>query len=416
MKKKVIFIESNTTGTGEIFVQQVKELGYHPIFITSDISKYSSFFQKETEVIHAQTNNLNDVLRVCKEIYSQTPGIAGVFSSSEYYTHTAAVVAEKHRLSGPSSSAIATARDKYLQRQLLEKGHVPIPLYQKVSTVSEATSGAQTIGYPVVVKPVLSSGSEGVKLCANEASVKEHAEKLFRMTVNSRNQRNPQYILVEELLTGPEFSVESFGDGKTIHVAGVTQKYLGRPPSFVEIGHDYPAYIQEEKRKQIVTTAIEALQAVGLLWGPAHTEIKLTVKGPCIVEINPRLAGGMIPKLVDLAMGIDLTALTAQLFCGQHVQFPHTIKKNCACIRFIIPPSNGTINQITGIDSARNIPYVVNVSIYEKAAQFKELKGDFNDRVGHVISSGASMKDCREAVEKALTVVSFNMNMGGDES
>ena len=50
----------------------------------------------------------------------------------------------------------------------------------------------------------------------------------------------------------------------------------------------------------------QALRALGLGWGPAHVELRLTQDGPRIVEVNPRLAGGMIPRMVEEALGIDL--------------------------------------------------------------------------------------------------------------
>jgi biotin carboxylase len=80
-----------------------------------------------------------------------------------------------------------------------------------------------------------------------------------------------------------------------VRVIGITAKHLSPPPLFVEIGHDFPAALDQNESATVHKTALSALAAVGFDFGPAHTEIRLTQEGPVVVEINPWLAGGMIP-------------------------------------------------------------------------------------------------------------------------
>src|SRR4029079_12563216 len=99
----------------------------------------------------------------------------------------------------------------------------------------------------------------------------------------------------------PEVSVETLGTT----VIGVTAKHLGHLPSFVECGHDFPSPSGAERVVRLLAGA--ALKALGLGFGPAHTEIRVGPRGPVVIEVNPRLAGGRRPTLVRPATARDPT-------------------------------------------------------------------------------------------------------------
>ncbi|GAA3348503.1 hypothetical protein GCM10020358_67200 [Amorphoplanes nipponensis] len=156
-------------------------------------------------------------------------------------------------------------------------------------------AAAADLGPPVVVKPVTGSGSAGVRLCADAGEVAEWAARLLG---GDGGPTGP--ILVETAVRGPEFSVETF-DGVVRAVVG---KRLGPEPWFVEIGHDVPAPVPAAVRAELGETTRRALAALGLGWGAAHTELRLSAAGPVVIEVNPRLAGGMIPAAVRAATGL----------------------------------------------------------------------------------------------------------------
>ncbi|MFC2061376.1 ATP-grasp domain-containing protein [Elusimicrobiota bacterium] len=407
MVKNVIFIESNTTGTGEIFAQLSSELGYKPSLIVSDPDKYSSVFKTAAEILVAQTNNTDEVLEMCRNLSRQRE-LAGITSSSEYYMYTAAVIARMLKLQGPDPEAINRTRNKYIQRETLRKNNMPVPGYMRAHNSEEAVMAAEKIGYPVVVKPVLASGSEGVRLCGISQEVRSHAEELLKIKMNPRGQLNPDYILVEEYMKGEEYSVEAFSKNGSINIIGITKKYLGEKPAFMEVAHDFPARLDENREKELTDAVVLALNIIGLDWGPTHTEVKLTGEGPRIIEINPRLAGGMIPKLIKYSKGIDMILNTLKLVCGDEVDLEDQKKEENVSIRFLVPAENGRVIGVNGIEEAGQIDNIEEIEIYEKKLEkFTHLKGDFNDRLGHVIARGDSNTQCHMALSKAVNKISF---------
>ena len=111
---------------------------------------------------------------------------------------------------------------------------------------------------------------------------------------------------MEEYLDGPEISVETLSfDGRHVVVA-VTDKETRRP----RLRRDRPFAAQRllgrdccARSTRLVT---DFLDAVGLRNGPGHTEVKLTSRGPRIVESHNRIGGDRINELAEIAYGVDM--------------------------------------------------------------------------------------------------------------
>jgi cysteine synthase A len=179
-------------------------------------------------------------------------------------------------------------REKPRTRCALKKAGLLTPEFWLLSSESDARALAQIVSYPCVVKPPSDSSSHGVRLVQSADELIAHYRGLASWKENVRGQRLNGDVLVESLLDGPEFSVETLtaGPGET-HVIGVTAKHLSAPPHFVEMGHDFPSGVPASIANELVKTVVAALAAVAFDFGPAHTEIRWTSRGPVIVDGNP---------------------------------------------------------------------------------------------------------------------------------
>ena len=394
-KPWLAFVESNTSGTGPLFIRAAGASGFRPILLARDSSRYGFVAHEQIEAALVDTHDDQAVHDACSKLAKQG-GLAGITSSSEYFIATAARVARDLGLSGPDPVAVQSCRDKRKQRRRLERAGVAVPQFRSASSVKAALIAAREMGFPLVVKPVCGSGSVGVKLCRSADELRDHAAALLKQRYNERGMLTPHGILLEELVAGPEFSVETFDD----QVVGITEKHLGEPPYFIEIGHDFPALLSETVENVISRTALDALRALGLGWGPAHTELRMTERGPTIIEVNPRLAGGFIPELVRKAQGIDLIAETIKRVVGQH-PIIQKLRHRYASIRFLLPDRDGALLAVERLDTIREIPGVEEARLYLKPGESVKRRGDFRDRIGHVISTSDYAEDARNAVQRA---------------
>ena len=402
-KPWLAFVESNTSGTGPLFIRAADALGFRPLLLARDPSRYAFVAHEQVEAVTVDTHDDQAVHDACSKLAKQG-GLAGITSSSEYFIATTARVARDLGLPGPDPVAVQSCRDKRKQRRRLERAGVAVPQFRSASGVKAALSAARELGFPLVVKPVSGSGSVGVKLCRSDDELRDHAAALLKQRYNERGMLVPHGILLEEPVVGPEFSVETFDD----QVLGITEKHLGEPPYFIEIGHDFPASLSERVENVISRSALDALQALGLGWGPAHTELRMTLRGPIIIEVNPRLAGGFIPELMREAQGIDLITETVRRVAGQHPIIRKLYHRH-ASIRFLLPDRDGALIAVESLDTVKEIPGIEDVRLYLKPGESVKRRGDFRDRIGHVISTSDSPESARRAVQRAWGLLNMRI-------
>lgn len=185
-------------------------------------------------------------------------------------------------------------RDKSLMRQVLRKAGLLTPRYWAASSMEEL----HAIGvseWPLVVKPVDYGGSSGVRLVHDW----QELEQAFMQNVVKSPRRK---CLIEEYVEGPEYSVETVTWRGGRHVTlGITKKYTTKPPCFVEVGHTFPAPLQADEEEMLISLTHRALDVLGMEAGASHLELKMTERGPVMIEVAGRLGGDFIPDLVTLS-------------------------------------------------------------------------------------------------------------------
>jgi argininosuccinate lyase len=397
MKRLLLLVESNTTGTGRLFAQRAATLGITPVMLTTSPARYPYIAHDAVDYVEAETSDPGAVLAAARAL-GRDADIAGAFSSSEYYIETAAVCAKALGLPGPPPEAIRACRHKGTQRQILAAAGLGGPRFVRASTVAGVLAAG--IPYPVVVKPCSGSGSVGVRLCADDSEAATHAATLLRATENERGLAVPAEILVEEYMTGQEYSVELFA-GRPV---ATVDKHLGPLPWFVEIGHDTPSRLPADRERMLTSAARDAVAALNLTWSAAHVELNLGPTGARIVEVNPRLAGGMIPDLVLRAYGTDL--IDSQIRAAVGLPVPSASAQPCAAasIRFLTAAGRGSVvHPDRAIAAALAVEGVADAAIYRVAGDGITAAEDFRGRIGHVISvSGRADPAAPEAAERGL--------------
>lgn len=399
MSDWLVMVESNTTGTGRLFCAAAQRLGYRPMMFTRDPARYP--YVAEDEIPHEvlDTTDLAALLRAGAGLDGR---IAGVTSSSEYSIGIAGAFARELGLPHQDPDAVAVCRDKSAQRARLGEAGLPGPRFASARTPGDAVAAAIDIGLPVVIKPVAGSGSIGVRLCTTGSEVRAAAGHILETDHRELALPPQDSVLVEEYLDGPEYSVEVLGT----RVVGITRKHLGPEPYFVETGHDFPAPLAEPERAALAEAALAALRALGLGHGPAHVELRLTAHGPRVVEVNPRLAGGMIPRLVQEAIGVDMILQTVAAAAGGAAPSGPS-RSGAAAIRFLVPQTAGRLAWVGGAEEARRLPGVVDVVLNCQVGQDVVPGRSFRDRLGFVIASAgeAAAAAARAiAARDALTV------------
>jgi ATP-grasp domain len=290
---------------------------------------------------------------------------AAILTFSERMLTYTAVLAEGLDLPFHSTTTAALLTDKYLQRQALREAGVDASrslLLGRPDDLEpdglEAALG--TVGLPAIVKPRRGEGSRNTY---HIATVNRGAELLSAMLDGPRGSVEHE-LVVEEYLHGRAngpfgdyVSVESFvADGTITHIA-VTGKPPLAPP-FRETGHFWPAALATKEVRTIEDLARDALRALGVRVGITHTEIKLTIGGPRIIEVNGRL-GGLLNDLSLAAAGLSLIQVAGRLALGQKVP-PLVIPADSVSYLYHNPAPTVpcVLESVAGVRTIRSLPGV----------------------------------------------------------
>jgi cysteine synthase A len=406
-RQVLLFVESNTTGTGMLALRIAVRLGLEPVLLTAGPDRYPGLAETGCRIVPCDTDDPGS-LRLAAREAAAGRGVAGVTTTSEFYLVRVAELAESFGLAGNEPGTLAICRDKAAAREALRAAGIAQPRFEAIRSGPDAETAVKAavaaIGTPCVVKPADDSGSRGVLWCPEAEVAAGHAARLLAVTRNVRGQATAGTVLVEEFLDGPEYSAEMFCAGGEAVCIGITERTLTPLPYFVETGHLFPADLPDSVAAAIAGTARQALAATGFTRGPAHVEIKLTGSGPAVVEINGRLAGGMIPELVRLACGVDMLEQQLRAVAGRPVRLTAD-RVRYAGIGFLIAPAAGRLARIRGADAARRVPNVERVVVSGVAGRMVRPARDAYDRLGYVIATGGSRPDVTRALDAATELV-----------
>jgi cysteine synthase A len=401
-----VFVESNTTGTGQIAVARLLAAGDRVTFLTRSREKYPFLASPAANlaVVEIETNDVETVAAGVADV-GRRAGADALLTFSDFYVGIVAEVAARLGFRYLHPAAAATCRNKHATREALSRAGLPTPGFRRVASVAEALCAGAALRFPCVVKPPADSSSYGVRVVRDAAELAAQVRALAAETTNVRGQRLDGSVLVESYLEGPEYSVETVTlPGGLTRVVGVTDKHLSPPPHCVETGHDFPSAAPQAVREALAAAARAALAAVGFDFGPAHTEVRWTAAGPVVVEINPRLAGGMIPELVRYATGIDLLDALLELLLGRPPALEPR-RRHTAAVRFLMAGRRGRLAEVRGVEEAKRLPAVREVHVAKGTGAAVQPPENAYHRLGFVLAAGPDRRQVQADLERALELV-----------
>lgn len=169
--------------------------------------------------------------------------------------------------------------------------------------------------WPVIVKPVLSSGQDSIYKCFDMSCLRRAFDAILNQ-VNLHGHANDK-VLVQEFIEGHEFIVETMSAGEGSHFGAYTWQYEAVPvpgtSALTHVANLLP--VSHPLSPSLFQFAFEVNEALGIRWGSGHHEMIITPGGEIVlVETGSRLAGGDMPYWVREATGIDEVNLSIDAY------------------------------------------------------------------------------------------------------
>jgi ATP-grasp domain len=185
--------------------------------------------------------------------------IVAVFALLEMAQVAAAETAAAIGAPGNPPEVIRRIRTKDACRAALAAAGFAQPAVRLCASAADAEAFLREAPGPCILKPRDAMGSTGVSRVSSAADLPVALALL----------PDADTFLIEEFVSGPEFSVEGIFQGGRPRVLAVTAKETVPPPFFVETAHTLPADLPECRRREIEETVSAALLTLGCASGPS---------------------------------------------------------------------------------------------------------------------------------------------------
>lgn len=377
-------------------ILKAKEMGYYVGVI--DFNPNAIGIPYADEYFNVSTIDIPGVVATAKQF--QPDGIMTL--ATDMPMRSIAAACQELGLPGIDLPTAIRATDKAEMIKAFEAHNVEHPWFVTAKNEEEFAKIKIGISFPCIMKPTDNSGSRGVVLCHN-------AEELEKEYSYTRNESRGGAVIIEEYLTGHEVSVEVMVVNGTPHVLQITDKLTTGAPHFVEMGHNQPSQLPLVDQDRIRDLASRAVLAIGIDNSPAHVEIMLTKDGPKMIELGARMGGDCITThLVPLSTGIDMIKSTIELSCGITPDITQKINKGSAIRYFDVP--SGIIKSIAGIDEAKKIPGIQEISFVKNIGEKAGEICSSVDRIGFVIAQAETPVKAIDCCNAALNTISIQID------
>ncbi|HUQ20729.1 MAG TPA: carbamoyl-phosphate synthase large subunit, partial [Gemmatimonadaceae bacterium] len=317
-KKSVVILGSgpNRIGQGVEFdyccvraALALREAGYETIMINSNPETVSTDFDISDKLFF-EPLTLEDVIEVVDR--EQPVGVIVQLGGQTPLKLTRGLEAAGIKILGTSPDAIDIAEDRRRFDRVARKLGVKQPDNGTATSITEAISVAEEIGYPVLVRPSYVLGGRAMEIVYDSASLTDYFERATRVSED-------RPVLIDSFLEDAfEADVDAIADGERVVIGGIMQHIEDAGIHSGDSACVLPPYLINEAdldtmREHTVSFAKE-LGVVGLI------NVQFAVKNGevYVLEVNPR-ASRTVP-FVSKAIGVSLAAVAARVMLGETLE------------------------------------------------------------------------------------------------
>lgn len=367
--KKILFLGGSTQQIPVI--KYAKRQGYKTIlcdYLADNPGQYEAddFFQ-------VSTTDKEAILKIAEDNH-----VDGVVSyASDPAAPTAAYVAENLGLPTNPYESVRTLAYKDLFRKYLKEQNFFSPRAESFSSIDRARENLSHFNFPIIVKPIDSSGSKGIK--------KVYERNQFDDAyTNALSHSRAKVVIIEEFIEKDH----DYIIGGDIYVVDGKVEYWGllnchRNPhvnNLVPVGKSYPLLLNDDKLDKVKINVQRLLNQLNIRFGGFNLEAIIDKNDNVfLIELGPRNGGNYIPEFLESINGVNMIEATVEHALGNRYDLKPKVNSAYYSTFNIHSSKNGYLEKLT-LDSS-----------IEKKIYFKKLTKKKNDFVEYFDSSNKSL-------------------------
>ena len=410
-KRVVLLLPSATYRTD--FVDAAEALGVEVVVASNFRQAMASDMGDRAIVVHF--SDIPAAVEVIAALHDRQP-IHAVVAVDEQGVAVAAAASARLGFFHNPASAVAATRDKLHLRRSLQSAGVAQPAFAAHFPADPGEGAFHCVeavgGFPVVVKPLHLSGSQGVIRVDDAISL---LPTIARVRGIACAPTDP--VVIEKYVPGVEVAVEGLMRNGVLEALAVFDKpdpLVG--PYFEETIYVTPSRLPESVVELVVALVAEAVHAIGLVEGPIHAEVRIDgstddgadhgVATPrlWIIEVAGRSIGGLCARTLRFGLGISLEQVILRHALA--MPLPKLRRERIASGVLMLPiDGGGVLERVEGLDEAHRVAGVRGLEITVPFGTHVRPLPDGDRYLGFVFATAESAADVEEALRLAGSMI-----------
>ena len=294
--------------------KSLKKLGFETIIVNCNPETVSTDYDT-SDKLYFEPLTLEDVLSIYKK--EKPVGVIAQFGGQTPLNLAADLKKNGVNILGTSPEVIDLAEDRDLFRGMMDKLGIPMPESGMATTVEEAKTIANKIGYPVMVRPSYVLGGRGMEVVYDDVAMTEYMNAAVGVTPD-------RPILIDRFLNHAlECEADAISDGTHAYVPAVMEHielagiHSGDSACILPSQHIWPEHL--ETIKDYTRRIAEEMHVVGLM----NMQYAIENEKVFVLEANPR-ASRTVP-LVSKVCGVSMVPIATDIITSELTGRPSPI-------------------------------------------------------------------------------------------
>lgn len=285
-----------------------------------------------------------------------------------------------------ASTADLVSKKSYMKRTFWENG---VPTSKYVILESLDMDSISELQYPLIVKPIDSYSSRGVRKVRD-------AEELREAFDNAKTISRSKAVIVEEFVEGDEITVDVYVEQGKAHVLCLSNLYkIGEDGKFVINRSRIPAKISNEIEKEIEVTVQKIADAFNLKNTPMLVQLITDGKRVSVVEFCARTGGGVKFLMIKKVSGFDVVKAVVDLTLGEKPTVGELKRAEGITVNEFIYCKAGVLDRVEGFEELLADGTIAEYFVYKPSGtEFKQINNS-GDRVAFFSVIGSTEEEVK---------------------
>ncbi|MBR6796592.1 MAG: carbamoyl-phosphate synthase large subunit [Clostridia bacterium] len=317
-KKKIIVLGSGPIriGQGVEFdystvhaVTTIRDAGYESIIINNNPETVSTDYTT-SDKLYFEPLTVEDVMNIVE--FEKPLGVIASLGGQTAINLAEPLMKRGVKIIGTDVAAIEKAENRDSFEKIMEELQIPQPKGQAVTKIEDGVKAAESIGYPVLVRPSYVLGGRAMQIVANEEQLRTYLKTAVEI-----DEDKP--VLVDKYIEGKELEVDAVCDGVDVFIPGIMEHVERTGIHSGDSISVYPTFSVSQKAKD---TIIEYTKKLGVgigIVGLFNIQFIVDAKEDVyVIEVNPR-SSRTVPFL-SKATGYSLADIATLTILGKSLK------------------------------------------------------------------------------------------------